>query len=234
MAGVLDLGSTALVSHRAAAALHGFDGFRREPIELTSPRSRRGAAGPWTVHTTRRLELIDRVRVDGFPATSASRTIIDLAGTASVAELERAIDSAVRDGLTSPLFLSRQLERLRGRGRRGVVLLDELLVDSGGHSDLERRFLALVRLAGLPRPTCQRVFRRDGTTLARVDFSFEPRPVIVEVSGRRGHSSDAERARDAQRRNELQHLGFVVLEFTNEQVRRHPAAVVAALRRHLS
>ena len=233
MAGVLGLGSTALVSHRAAAALHGFDGFRREPIELTSDRSRRGAAGPWTVHTAGRLELIDRVRVDGFPATSASRTIIDLAGTASVAELERAIDSAVRDGLTSPLFLSRQLERLRGRGRRGVVLLDELLVDSGGHSDLERRFLALVRLAGLPRPTCQRVFRRDRATLARVDFSFEPRPVIVEVSGRRGHSSDAERARDAQRRNELQHLGFVVLEFTNQQVRRDPAAVVAALRRHL-
>ena len=125
-------------------------------------------------------------------------------------------------------------ERLRGRGRRGVVLLDELLVDSGGHSDLERRFLALVRSAGLPRPTCQRVFRRDGTTLARVDFSFEPSPVIVEVSGRRGHSSDAERARDAQRRNELQHLGFVVLEFTNEQVRRQPEAVIAALRRHLT
>ena len=233
MAGVLGLGPSAVVSHRAAAALHGFDGYDRLPIELTLSRSGRGTGGPWTVHTTRRLELIDRVDVGGLPATSASRTIIDLAATATIPELERAIDSAVRDGLTSPAFLSRQLERLRGRGRRGVVLLDELLVDTGGHSDLERRFLALVRSAGLPRPTCQRIFRRDGTTLARVDFSFEPCPVIVEVSGRRGHSSDAERDRDAQRRNELQHLGFVVLEFTNEQVRRHPAAVIAALRRHL-
>lgn len=234
VAAVLSLGPSAVVSHRAAAALHGFDGYDRRPIEVTLPRSGRGTTGPWTVHTTRRLQLIDRVRVDGLPATSASRTIIDLAGTASVSELERAIDSAVRDGLTSPVFLSRQLARLRGRGRRGVVLLDELLLDSGGHSDLERRFLALVRSAGLPRPTCQRIFRRDGTTLARVDFSFEPCPVIVEVAGRRGHSSNAERARDAQRRNELQHLGFVVLEFTNEQVRRHPAEVIAALRLHLS
>ena len=114
-----------------------------------------------------------------------------------------------------------------------MVLLDELLVDSGGHSDLERRFLALVRQAGLPRPTCQRVFRRDGTTLARVDFSFEPRRSSSRSPAVAATARDAERARDAQRRNELQHLGFVVLEFTNEQVRRHPAAVVAALRRHL-
>jgi very-short-patch-repair endonuclease len=56
----------------------------------------------------------------------------------------------------------------------------------------------------------------------------------VEVSGRRGHSSDAERAKDAQRRNELQHLGFVVLEFTNRQVRDEPGYVIATLRRHLT
>jgi very-short-patch-repair endonuclease/predicted transcriptional regulator of viral defense system len=234
VAAVLDLGPSALVSHRAAAALHGFDGYEPRAIELTVPRSGRGATGPWIVHTSRRLERVDRVHAGGLPATSASRTIIDLAASASVSELERAIDSAVRDGLSSPAFLARRLHDLRGRGRRGVVLLDELLVDSGGHSDLERRFLALVRSAGLPRPTCQRIFRCDGTTVARVDFSFEPSPVIVEVSGRRGHSSDAERARDAQRRNELQHLGFVVLEFTNDQVRRCPADVVRTLRLHLA
>jgi len=233
VAATLDLGPAALVSHRAAAALHGFDGFEPRSVEVTLPRSGRGITGPWTIHTTRRLDAIDRVTVDRLPATSASRTIIDLAATATIRELERAIDSAVRDGLTSPAFLARRLRDLRSRGRRGVVLLDELMVDSGGHSDLERRFLALVRSAGLPRPTCQKVFRRDGTTLARVDFLFEPSSVIVEVSGRRGHSTDAERARDAQRRNELQHLGYVVLEFTNDQVRRRPGTVVRTLRQHL-
>ena len=111
-------------------------------------------------------------------------------------------------------------------------MLDELLLDTGGHSDLERRFLALVRQAGLPRPRCQRIFDRR-KTLARVDFSFEPKPVIVEVSGRRGHASDAERAKDARRRNELQELGFVVLEFTNRDVRDKPSYVIATLRRHL-
>ena len=41
---------------------------------------------------------------------------------------------------------------------------------------------------------------------------------MVEVSGRKGHASDAERARDAQRRNELQDIGRKVYEYTYQQV----------------
>ena len=232
-AGLLDLGPGALVHGRAAAALHELDGFARRPVEFVVPRATRGVAPRWIVHTSLVLPAIDRVMVGPFPTTSASRTIIDLARTASVGELERAIDSAVRDGLSSPSFLRRRLTALRGSGRAGVRMLDELLVDSGGHSDLERAFLRLVRQAGLPRPSCQRVFRRDGRTLARVDFSFEPLPVLAEVSGRRGHSSDAERAKDGRRRNELQDAGYMVLDFTDSQVRREPTYVVATLRRAL-
>ena len=154
MAGLLDLGDGAVVSHRAAAALHGFDGFDPGPVEFLQPRRRRGSGVGWKVHTTVRLELIDRVEVDGFRCTSASRTVVDLAGSARVRALERAIDSAVRDGLSSPTFLAHRLRALRPA--RGVRTLDRLLVDSGGHSDLERRFLELVRRAGLPRPICQR------------------------------------------------------------------------------
>ncbi|HEY8093544.1 MAG TPA: DUF559 domain-containing protein [Acidimicrobiales bacterium] len=234
MAGLLGLGDGALVSQRAAAALHGFDGFAAGPVEFTLTRSGRGLDSTWPIHTTRCLDLIDRAAVGPFACTSASRTIVDLAASATVKELERAIDSAVRDGLTPPVFLAKRLGRLRGSGRSGVRLLDELLVDSGGNSDLERRFLALVRGAGLPRPICQQRLARDGRTIARVDFWFEGTNVIAEVSGRRGHASDPERAKDARRRNELQHEGYAVLEFTNRQVRKEPAYVVAALRRHLT
>ena len=198
------------------------------------PRVTGGAESSWRVHTSGTLDRIDRCAIGVFRCTTASRTIIDLARIASPSELERAIDSAIRDGLSSPGFLRRRLSDLRGSGRAGVRLLDELLVDSGGHSDLERVFLRLVREAGLPRPTCQRIFRRDGKTLARVDFSFEPQPVIAEVSGRRGHSSDVERAKDGRRRNELQHLGHIVLDFTDAQVRRDPAYVIHTLRCHLT
>jgi very-short-patch-repair endonuclease len=234
LAGLLDLGDDALVSHRSAAALHGFDGFPQEPIEFTVQRRRRKSESGWVVHTTQRLERIDITKVGRFPCTSASRTVIDLARSARRDELERAIDSAVRDGSSSPSFLRKRLASLRGSGRAGVRLLDELLVDAGGHSALERAFLALVRRAELPRPICQRVYRRDGKTVARVDFDFAPRPVVAEVSGQRGHASDPERAKDARRRNELQALGLVVLEFTYGDIERRSSYVLATLRRHLT
>jgi very-short-patch-repair endonuclease len=56
----------------------------------------------------------------------------------------------------------------------------------------------------------------------------------VEVSGRKGHSSPAERARDAQRRNELQDLGFDVYEYTWEQVTQSPDQIVVQLRSRLA
>lgn len=128
MAGLLDVGDDAVVSHRAA--VHGFDGFDPSPVEFVQPRRRRGSGEGWKVHTTVRLERIDRVEVSGFRCTSASRTVIDLAGSAPIRALERAIDSAVRDGLSSPTFLAHRLRALRPA--RGVRVLDRLLVDSVG------------------------------------------------------------------------------------------------------
>jgi very-short-patch-repair endonuclease len=55
---------------------------------------------------------------------------------------------------------------------------------------------------------------------------FDEADLVVEVSGRRGHSSPAERSKDAQRRNELQALGRTVYEFTWEDVTTQPGRVV--------
>jgi very-short-patch-repair endonuclease len=87
-----------------------------------------------------------------------------------------------------------------------------------------------MREAGLPRPTPQVVHRRDGRTFARVDFIFEEHSIVVEVSGRKGHASDAERAKDAQRRNELQDVGRRVYEYTYRQVTQEPGYVVRTMR----
>ena len=82
------------------------------------------------------------------------------------------------------------------------------------------------------RLQCQTVFKADGATVARVDFYFRTASVVVEVSGRRGHTSDADRRRDARRRNRLQETS-VVVEFTTADVIDDPAYVLATLRRHL-
>jgi hypothetical protein len=152
--------------------------------------------GLGTVHTTERLSRFDLVTVGGLRCTSATRTILDLAylGVPS-AQLEAAIDSAIRLRLSAPVVVARRLEELRGPTQRGARLLDRLLLDSGGETVLERAFLRLMREADLPRPRTQVVQRHDDVHVARVDFLFEAERIVVEVSGQLGHSSPSERTR---------------------------------------
>ena len=232
--GLLCLGERSWVSFEAAAALHGFDRARPHAVEFTVERRRRPTVMPFVVHSTERLDPIDQVVVDGFRAMSATRTVFDLAlARAHPHRVEAAIDSAVRLQLSSPEVLARRLSALRGSGRWGCRLVEDMITDSGGHTHLERRFLELVREAGLPRPRMQVVFRADGRHVARVDFLFDDFGVVVEVSGQKGHASPAERARDAQRRNELQDLGLRVLEYTFDDVTRRSNMVRQTLRARL-
>jgi very-short-patch-repair endonuclease len=230
-AGLLCLGNRSWVSFEAAAALHGLDRSDRFAVEFTIDRGRRPAMLPFVVHVTTRLQPIDQVVVDGFRTMSATRTVFDLAlARAHPRRIEAAIDSAVRLQLSSPEVLARRLADLRGSGRWGCRRVEEMITDSGGHTMLERRFLELVREAGLPRPRTQVVFRSDGRHVARVDFLFDHVGVVVEVSGQKGHASPSERARDAQRRNELQDLGLRIFEYTWEDVTETPDMVRNTLR----
>jgi len=232
--GLLALDGKGWVSHEAAAALHGLDRALTDAVEFTVRRGSRKLTCSATVHTTKQLGPLDLVTINGLRSSSATRTIIDLA-RARIPEhrLEAAIDSAVRLGLSAPIVLERRLTELRGPGQWGARALDGLLVDSGGESMLERRFLALMREAGLPRPTTQAIQRRDRRHVARVDFLFDPFAVIVEVTGRRGHSLPTERGRDAQRRNELTDLGFRVFEYTWAHVTERRAWVMSTMRQRL-
>jgi hypothetical protein len=233
--GLLCLGERSWVSFEAAAALLGLDRSRAGRVEFTIERGRRPVNAPFVVHTTTRLQPIDHVVVDELRAMSATRTIYDLAlARAHPHRLEAAIDSAVRLQLSSPEVILRRLAGLRGSGRWGCLRVEGLMTDAGGHTMLERRFLALVRRAGLPRPRPQVVFRVGGRHIARVDFLFDEVGVVVEVSGQKGHSSPSERLRDAQRRNELQDLGLRVFEYTYEEVTQQAAMVIRTLRARLT
>lgn len=233
-AGLLCLGERSWVSYEAAAALHGLDRSRSTAVEFTVERPRRPRVVPFVVHSSTRLAPIDHVVVDGFRVMSATRTIFDLAlARAHPRRIEAAIDSAVRLQLSSPEVLARRLAELRGSGRWGCRLVEGMITDSGGHTMLERRFLELAREAGLPRPRTHVVFGSDDRFIARVDFLFEEVGVVVEVSGQKGHAGPSERARDAQRRNELQDLGLRVFEYTWDDVTKRPAWVRQTLRMRL-
>ena len=235
--GLLLLRGEGWVSHESAATLYGFDRCLSNPLHFTVRRGVHFRNLPeWLVlHTTMFVTRSDIVELKGFRCTSATRTILDLAtlGIARV-RLAATIDTAVREHRSAPTVIATRLETLRGSGRAGVRTIDRLLPDSGGETMLERRFLRLLRRARLPRPTTQRVIRDGRKHIARVDFIYEDQRLVVEVTGRKGHASDDERARDAQRRNELQDLGYRVTEYTSGDVRDRPVYVVDSLRARLN
>jgi very-short-patch-repair endonuclease len=228
-AGTAWLGKDAALYGATAARWWGLDGCATDRVEFLVPRGRRHLV-PWlTLHTTKQWTKGDVHTRDGVRTSSATRAIIDMARTQSPRTLEAAIDSAVRLRLTSVPTLTKRMRQLGGRGRNGIRTLRTLLLDSGGESFLERKFLRLLRDEELPRPATQVRHRRRDQKVMRVDFEYAEERVVIEVSGRRGHTSDADRRRDARRRNDLQAQGWMVLEFTTADVLEDPPYVVKSV-----
>ena len=160
---------------------------------------------------------------------SGTRTVVELIGRVGLTDLGNAFDSACRKHLTAPSVVESRLTELGRRGRPGVDEFDRLMRDAGVQSWLERAFIKVIDASGLPRPQTQRVYRRDGAHVARVDFDFSPLPIVVEVGGKRGYLSAVERQRQERRRNELQLLGKIIYFFTTEDVVSDPRYVIRTL-----
>ena len=168
--------------------------------------------------------------IDGLRCVTAERMILDSClFRLSERETHNAIDSAIRMRLVEERRLrQRIIDDLDSNVWHRRTLIDAL-VDAGGESSLERRFLAIVRRAGLPRPQLQRVYREGNRTLARVDAEFAG-GLVVEVSGHGTHATRIQRQRDAQRLTELTLLHKRVITFTYDDVYGRPGWVVEVLR----
>jgi hypothetical protein len=232
---VLDCGVGAFASGPSAAALHGFDGFRlKAPFHVTVVRGRNVQRAHHRIHTTLELPLIDRATTDEIPAMSATRTLIDVARFVTTSQLTAALDSALRDGLTSEDLLHRRIVALRSSGRYGIpkllAVIDGADATRGGHSWLERRYLQLCMQAGLPRPDTQRVVSRAQDRIVRVDCRFPGTPVVVELLGYQWHRTKDQMARDTVRMNALVLDGFAPMQFTYDQVTADPDWVIEQTR----
>jgi very-short-patch-repair endonuclease len=155
------------------------------------------------VHRSRTLLPSHVTRRLGIPVTTPSRTLEDLRRT-----------------LPQPQFAAtlRQAEFLR-------LPLAEVLEPDHTRSELERRFLALCRRHGVPRPE---VNVRIGGFV--VDFTWGDRRLIVEVDGWDTHRTRSAFEEDRARDLKLTLLGYDGVRFTWRQLTDDPAAVAAALR----
>ncbi len=134
--------------------------------------------------------------------------------------------------------LWRVLDDLAVQGRNGTCALREILMDRGdGYvapaSELERRFIDIVRRAGLPVPERELDLGDADHWIGRVDFVFRAAKLIVEVDGRMYHTAfldiDADHARDRQ----FVELGYRTARYSYADVKDNPLGVERSLRRSL-
>jgi very-short-patch-repair endonuclease len=225
MAAVLAAGPGALLSHRSAAALWA---IRTHPnqaeIEVTVPPTGRRPPG-LRVHRRGSIGGADRVVHQGIPVTAPVRTLIDLGTCLTAPELETAVNEADKLDLVDPETLRTALDsRPRRPGAAGLRrVLDRrtfVLTDS----ELERRFLPLVRRARLLRPLTG--VRVNGF---KVDFYWPELGLVVETDGLRYHRTPAQQAMDRERDQAHTAAGLTPLRFTYAQVAFEPIRVVATL-----
>jgi len=206
-----------------AAALKGFDGYAlSKPFELAVPYNRAPHRVDHVVHRMKTFNKLDFDTVHGIPCLSATRTLIEIARTETPKRLTTALDSAIRDGLTTEDFLHRRMMELRTRGRPGLDKLLQVMagveLSRGGHSWLERTFLELLGELGLPRPVTQQVMTQRRNKIIRVDCRFPDTNVIVELLGYEHHRTTMQMENDAERLNRLQLDGFAAMQFTYRHV----------------
>jgi very-short-patch-repair endonuclease len=221
-AAVLACGPTAVLSHDAAAALHGIAQRRPGPVDVTVTAGRPRPRGV-RVHRAA-LPPEERAERDGIAVTTAARALVDVAPTWRRRELEHGVEQAVVLGLAPEA----ELEAAARSRRRGAARLRRVLADLGTpsltRSEAERRLLELIRSAQLPHPVANaRVGRFE------VDLLWPRERLVVEVDGFAFHSTRQAFERDRARDAALQLAGHRVIRITWRQLVRERFAVVATL-----
>lgn len=238
-AALLRAGDSARASHRGAARFWQLEGSDHWPVVLTVPPDHRRPPRGVITHRSLDLDPIDFTQRRGVRATTPTRTLVDLGAEVSEAELEVALDDALRRKLTTVPMLNDTIERLGRKGRPGVRHLRALLdqraeLDGWTDTGFETHLLRILRAGGLPTPQTQvKIHQPDGRFVMRVDLAYSDRLVGIEADSARWHMDRARFEADRAKRATAESLGWTILAFTHRQVRYQPDFVVQTISRTL-
>lgn len=241
LAAVLSAGQGAVASHTTAAALFGLSCCKFQGVEITVPLGRSHRSHLATVHETAFLNRGDMTTIDRIPVTRPARTLVDLAGSASKAVLEEAVDDALIRRLVTLDRLKARATALGGSGRKGTLLLQEVLqcwtTGEMAEQVAEMRMVRRLLAGELPKPVLQyMVHDVKDRFVARLDAAYPEEKVGLEMNGFRWHGSPRRFALDPQRTRRLAALGWLILPCTPVDLAgdgRELAEQVRAAREHV-
>lgn len=229
LAAVLACGDRALLSHRSAAWLWGLTVRWQRPVEVTAS-TRRIDRGKIRVHSAPALIPADRSLCQDVPVTAVARTLLDVAAV-EPRTLRWALDRAERQGQLDLIELDALIAR--SRGFRGVARLRDTLegyrIPAFTRSGLERRFLELVREAGLPLPSMN-----SFVVGFELDAYWPRERFAVELDTYDYHGTSTAFEADRLRQEDLKLVGIELTRITGRRLTREPGAVMSRLRRLLA
>ncbi len=131
----------------------------------------------------------------------------------------RALEAQLRANPTKP-----------GAGRLVTVVREHVAGSTFTLSELEERFLELVRRARLPPPEVnQWIILSDGEPAIRADFLWREQRVVVETDGHRSHRTRQAFERNRRNDQRLTLHGWRPLRLTWLQLREEPRRIEAML-----
>lgn len=234
LAAVLGAGPDALLSHWSAAWLWGLGVRHPVPLHVTSASAGRSKA-KLGVHRARNLADEDRGLREGIPVTSVARTLLDMTPLVDARRLARFLEGAEDRGLLAVGAIDSVLAR--NRGNRGARRLERAVASYApapwARSEFERRFVAAVEAAGLPRPATG--WNEVGLEL---DVYWLEAAFAVELDAWETHGTRGAFERDRERDVKLALAGIATIRVSERRFRRHREEVMETvatlLRRRLT
>lgn len=189
------------------------------------------------VHRSDDLEPADLTVVRNIPATTVTRTLVDVGLQLTDLDLEKIVHRALHRRLTTIEALSATYQRVSRQGRHGAGPIGGLLMaydDSmpAAESDLEVVILRALREHGVLAPVRQHSVDLEGTRF-RLDFAYPEHQLFLEGDGFGVHGGRGAFEDDRWRQNRLVVHGWWPLRVTWRQANQRPGAFAAQVQAKL-
>lgn len=226
-------------SHQFAASRHGLAVANAILVEVTSIHRTRSQMSGVRFRTTNWLPDLDVSVMAGQRITSVERTICDLASQSGPRRLRHLVERAIVDQRCRATELQACVLSYRRRGREGsralgLFALPILDGDPIPSSELERLAVSFLRRERVEGWVAQFVPPWHDGIRGVVDFAWPEQQLVLEVDGRRWHTTTQAFDEDRRRDQLAVAAGWRTIRAGWQQLKHRPDEIADALRAALA